>query len=262
MPITIGSLQFVHSGGAGNNDQMQSLGGVISTDSQKKVISQTASTPTLITGVTILDAMGNNPGNGTLTYTSSTQSLVWKGFGTPTAEGLVITGNGVYTIGSTSGYLVVNVVQASLPGSTQNETITIAHAVNKTFDNVSAQQSLVGLTEYRCFYIQNTADSGVANNVTLWIKAQPVGDDTLAIALDPAGKNGTAIGPLSNESDGTNLLTGLTFTAPSSQGTGLLVATALSPGEYQAFWIRRVVPADTTTQVINNFSSLGLSALI
>lgn len=258
MAISIGDLQIVLSGGGGNSSQLASLGGAISTS---KVISQTTTAPTLVTGVAILDAMGNAEGVGTLKWDTATSSLLWKPFGGTAFNGLVISASGTYTLGSTAGYIVVQVTFGSLPASTVQDSITVANATNRAFDNISATESLNGDTEYRCFYVKNTHASQTAYDVRLWIKSQPTGSDTLAIALDPNGKGVSARGPLADESDSTNVLAGITFTQPNTYA-GALVIGNLGPGEYYAFWVKRVVPSNTTVAMINDFSSLAISALI
>lgn len=261
MAISIGKLYVVYSGGAANTSQQNSLGGAISTAGAKKVLSQNCTAPALVTGVTILDAMGNATGAGTLKWDFGTGALMWRPFGGVEYNGPVIAGNGIYTAGSVSGYVVMNVVAASLPGSTQQENLTISNVVNGTYDNISAQESLVGDIEYRCFYILNTDATNTAFDVRVWIKSQPLGADTLSICLNPGAKNTTAIGPLTTEGDGSGLLTALTFTAPSTQVAGLQMGDLL-PGDYYAFWVRRTVPANTTTQVLHDTSSIGISSLI
>ena len=261
MAMTIGKLFVVYSGGAANTDQQSSLGGAISTAVGNKVVSQEFTPPNLVTGVTIKDAMGNAEGTGVLRWDFAAGALNWKPSGGSTYDGYIISGNGLYTLGTTGGYLLVDVVAGSLPGASTQDNITITNAVNKTFDNISAQESLVGDTEYRCFYVKNTDATSTAYDVRLWIKNQPSGSDTLSIALDPVGTNGTALGPLADENDPTALLAGVTFSAPSTQATGLLVGD-LAPGQYRAFWVKRAVPMNTTQQMLHDTSAIGISALI
>lgn len=262
MAINIGDIQFVYSGGSTNSDQMLSLGGAISTDAQRRVRSQEATQPTQITGVTIVDAFSNPLGDGTLSFNSTTKELLWRAQGSATFYGVVLAADGLHTIGSASGYLLVSVTFAALPTASRQETITISSAVNKTFDNVSALESMNGATEYRCFYVINTAQSGTAYDVRVWIKSQPVsGADQLSLALDPAAVMGQALGPLVNETDSSNILGGLTFSAPSSQATGLQLGNLVA-GQYRAFWVKRHVPVGTTAQTVNNRSSLGISVLL
>lgn len=260
---SLGEMKVVYSGGPANTDQQTSLGGAISTAPQGSVISQLAGTPTpAISGVTILDARGHvSYGTGTLRWMHTTSTLYWKRPGGPTFIGLAISADGIVALGDASGYLIVQITVASLPSTVSiDSSVVIDPAVNKTFDNISPAQSLAGYTDYRCFYMKNTAASGTAIDVRMWIKKQPDGADTLQIALDPAGTNGTAM-QLADEVDSTNVLSALTWSAPSTQSAALALGN-LGPGEFRAFWVKRTVPVDTYTQVIENRSALAFSALV
>jgi len=261
MTISVGDLQVRYSGGAANTDQMLSLGGAISTAPQGFVLSQETSVPNpLIGGFTIVNAMGNPEGAGTVRWVPSTDSLYWRRFGGVSWVGVGISGDGRYTLGDNNGYIVVDIVQASLPVSQVDTTVEVTNAANRTFDNVSPAQSLAGLVEYRCFYLRNTHASATAFSTTMWIKNQPVGDDTLSIALHPGGKNSSAA-TIADEADSGNVLSAITWAAPSAQGAGLVMGD-LSAGDYYAFWMRRTVPPDTYNQVVQNTSALAFSALL
>ena len=261
MVISVGNLEVRYSGGAANTDQMLSLGGAISTAPTGFVLSQEAGPPDpAITGVTIVNAMGNPVGSGVLRWTPSNSGLLWRRYGGVSFIGVTIDGNGMYTLGDNNGYLIVDVVEASLPGTSLDCSVPVIRAVNRTFDNVSPAQSLVGLVEYRCFFLKNTAAIATAFSVKMWIRNQPVGDDTLSIALDPVGKNGTAIA-IADEADSGNALSAITWAAPSTQAAGLEIGD-LAPADFYPFWVRRTVPPDTYNQVIDNFSALAFSALL
>lgn len=259
---SIGELKVVYSGGSGNTDQALSLGGAISTATSGVVISQLASVPSpAISGMTILDARGHTSyGAGTIRWISSSSQLLWKRPGGITFVGIPISADGVYAIGDASGYLIVNVVFASMPGASIDSTVDIDPATNRTFDNISPLQSLSGYTDHRCFYIKNTAATGTAIDIKLWIKKQPDGADTLSLALDPAGLNGIALA-IADEEDSGGVLAALSWAEPITQATALTIGN-LAPGEFRAFWVKRTVPADTFTQVINNRSALAFSALV
>lgn len=264
MALSIGDIEAHYSGGAANTDPDLSLGGAISTAGAgaNRVISQTASAATNVTGVVFINAFGNAEGDGTLTWDQPGGILYWKPFGAVASVGVNVAADGIYSIGDTNGYVVVDVTFASLPGTSEVDSdITIANATEEVFDNVSALESLAGDVEYRCLYIKNTHATDVAYDVRVWVKSQPVGPDELDIALDSGGKNVQAIGPLTTEEDGSSLLTGLAFTRPSTQATGLSIGN-LSAGDYYAFWIRRTVAAETSQKEPNDFSSIGFSALI
>ena len=259
---SIGELKVVYSGGAGNTDQALSLGGVISASASGVVISQLSSVPSpAISGLTIIDARGHTSyGAGTVRWVSSSSQLLWKRPGGTAFIGIPISANGVYALGDASGYLIVSVVLASMPGASVDSTVDITPATNRTFDNISPLQSLSGYTDHRCFYIKNTAATGTAIDIKLWIKKQPDGADTLSLALDPAGLNGIAL-TIADEEDSGGVLAALPWAAPITQATALTIGN-LVPGEYRALWVKRTVPADTFTQDINNRSSLAYSALV
>jgi len=267
MALQISDMQIWVSGGATNDDPLDSLGGVMSTeDPGGLVLSQAASAPTNVTGVTITNAYGNAIGLGTIKWDAVTFRLSWKPFGGVSFNGAEVLADGTFVIGGSNGYLICDVDFSALPGSTQQDVdIAITNRMHNTFDAVSALESMDGLIEYRCFYILNSSAADTAYDVRIWVKEQPVGMDELDLCLDPAGKGdgattGVAIGPLVDEEDSTNLLSALSFTRPTTQATGLLLGN-LSPGEAYAFWERRDVPVATNEQVSNDTSKIGISVL-
>lgn len=259
MPIKSSDILFIYSGGASNTSQDSSLGGAISTAVGKKVVSQTFTLPDLVTGVTILDAMGNPEGNGTLKWDSVSGGLTWRPFGALTYKGLLISKDGVYVLGDGAGYLVVEVDYSALPAfSTQDNDITIANAVNKTFDNITTLDSLEGRVNYRCFYVLNNSSSSIAVAVVIWIKRDLQGPDVMSLCLDPGGKNVSALGPLISEEDPEEILSGLTFTKPLTQATGLVIGD-LSPGDFYPFWIKRVIAPENVVQLVRDTSTISVS---
>lgn len=258
--IAVGDVQVRYSGGASNILQSSSIGGAISTNAAGFVISQAFTNPSAVTGVTISDCIGNALGAGSLKFTKSTNTLEWKPFGGSTYHGLVIGTNGHYTLGDSSGYLIVDVVFASFPSGDQTDSITVSNALNKTFDNITAVEALNGMTDYRCFYIKNTHASGVAFDVKIWIKANTSGPDDCYLALDTGGKNVQAIGPIADENDSGNALSGLSWTQPGS-GTPLSLGN-LSAGDYRAFWVKRTIPNNSSQVLATDTFSIGISALL
>lgn len=265
MAVKLHELRFVLSGGTSNTNPVNSLGGQRSTDVLARVKSQSATGFTNVTGVAYIDAMSNTVGDGSLQYNASTNQLLWKGYGVGSYAGQTITGDGYYTIGAPSGWLYVYVTQSSLPGTTQTDAITIANLVNNVWDNVTGQQANDGLIEYRCLYVINLNSVDNAYDVRVWIQEQPQGPDSLYIALDPAGKgNGTTTGvaiEINAENDPLSELGAVSFTAPSSQSDALVIGT-LTPGQCQAMWQKRVVSSGTTQQESNDWSRIGISALV
>ena len=90
---------------------------------------------------------------------------------------------------------------------------------------------------YRCIYIVNTnADDNITLTEVFVQFDTPAANTSIFIGLDPVGINGTAT-TIGAE---TTLPSGVTFTQPTSYGTGLAIGT-LTPGDYTALWIRRLI---------------------
>lgn len=251
MPIEVNDIQFFHSGGAGNTSGAGSLGGAISST---RITSQTASAPVNVTGVTINWVVNNAEGSGILAWASSTNTLSWKPPGSLTTYSLNITANGQYTLGGSDGQIVVTVVFASVPTSFKQDSITVSNSLNNVFDAVSAADSLVGDTEYRCIYVKNNHATLTANGVKLFIAQLTSGPDEIDIGLDPAGIGGTAT-TVANENTAP---AGVTFSRPTVAASGLAVGN-LAPGQSFAFWQRRTVPANTTGNISQNTSKIGVA---
>jgi hypothetical protein len=75
MAFSAEDIRYFYSGGAGNSNPQASLGGIISAT---RVLSQTASSPVNVTGVTIVSAANNAQGVGLLTWSSATNTLTWQ----------------------------------------------------------------------------------------------------------------------------------------------------------------------------------------
>ena len=255
-------LEIRLSGGAGNTDPNASLGGIISSE---RVLSQSATAPTNVTGVVINYACGNALGAGTIAFTNSSTTLTWTPNGGTVGTAIDVSADGRYVLADDTGdqQLHITVTAASLPGSDQSDTdITIADIANETFDDIGKQESLDGDTEHRCVYIKNTHSTETAYNVTIWRKTDANGADSLRIGADPAGVgNGSTTGVATTIGDEDTAPGGVTFSAPTTQGTGIVLGT-LAPGESAAFWIERSVPADTTVSTPIDLSQIGFSAYL
>lgn len=244
------------SGGGSNTSPAASLGGAISSS---RILNQTVTrASSLITGVTIDDAFGNPLGTGTLSFSAATKTITWT---PPTASigtAVDISVSGSYSIqgASNGGAVAITVVASSLPSSNVSDSVIITARANALWDDVTKQQSNDGRVEYRCEYLKNTHATDSMVDFNVWIAANAVGQDSVAIGLDPAGIAGTAV-TIANE---TTAPVGVTFSSPTS-GSPLAVGT-LDAGEYQAVWIRRTVPAGVTVATPADGYQLGISCKV
>lgn len=135
--------------------------------SSTEVVSLSATAPVNITGVTVDYVSGKNgEGSGTLTFTSSGQTLQWTPPGGSIGTAVSIGSDGSYLIEGASDAcksLRVTVVAASLPGSNQTDSITLAREYNKQFDNVSSSEATAGDTEYRALMIRNVNAAAISD---------------------------------------------------------------------------------------------------
>lgn len=247
-------LKFILSGGAANTDPAAALGGAISTDANAVIKSQSITAST-ITGVTYDDAAGNALGNGTVTYTLTGQTLQWTPPSGVIGPAIAVGTNGGYTLygADATSQVKVTVVSASLPGANTTQNPAIANQTNKLFDDVARLEAVAGDTGYRCFYVKNAHASESMTGVLLWIDTNTNGVDDLSIGLDPVGVSGTAT-TIANENTAP---TGVTFSTPTSELTALGLDT-LTTGQYYAVWMRRTVPASSTTTTAADASRLKL----
>jgi len=269
MTIQISDLKVILSGGITNGDPILSLGGDMSGLTSAEVISQVTTQPSNVTGVTIINAYANAIGVGVIKWDSVTGQLLWQPAGGLQFNGVDVTGDGIYAIGDSNGYVICDVVLSALPPTTISDAdISVNNATNRVFDAVSATESTDGRIEYRCLFIRNTnIDDLPAYDVRIWVKEQPVGPDELDIAADPGGLGtgqgaDAALGPLVDEQDSTGILDGqVVWTRPGTQATGLQLGT-IPAGKAVGFWQKRTVFPETNVQVANDYSKIGISALI
>jgi hypothetical protein len=105
------------------------------------------------------------------------------------------------------------------------------------FDDVSSAESAAGDTEYRCFYVHNNHGTLSLQSAVVWISANTTGN-RIAIGVGTAAINGTE----QTVADESTAPTTVTFSQPSTKGTGLALGT-IPAGQHKAVWIRRVVAA-------------------
>jgi hypothetical protein len=120
--------------------------------------------------------------------------------------------------------------------------VEVTTSIHGLFDRVSGAEASTGDTEYRCIYFKNTdADADGLIDPAIFIQSQTSSIDTaVEIGLDPAGKSATAT---SIAVEG-NAPAGVTFSAPSTYETGLVLPTdPYLQNAYIGLWIKRVVDA-------------------
>jgi len=102
------------------------------------------------------------------------------------------------------------------------------------FDNMINAQRLSGLTDYRLIYIHN--DDTADGNAVAYVPNQFETSRTLAIGVPTQAAN-TTVTAIAND---TTAPAGVTFSSPSTSGTGLSLGT-IPAGGFRGLWLRRTV---------------------
>lgn len=126
---------------------------------------------------------------------------------------------------------------ASIGGA--KSSVAMSASTDALFDAVSAAQAAAGSIEYRCIYLNNNNATDLMTAARVWINANtPLAGTTLDIGVGAAAVNATETA-IANESTAP---AGVTFSAPSSAGTGLALGN-IPAGQHKAVWLRRTVTA-------------------
>lgn len=243
MAITVANIELRLSGGASNTAPTASLGGAMSTVAGGRILSQTASAPATIGGVTIDDAAGNDTGNGSLFFDKSASTLQWTPPGGIIGPAVDVSAGGKFVlrgIDDTDGYILVTVNWGvlTLEPADATDSIAIANRTITLFDDIEKPEALAGDTEYRCFYVHNAHSVDMVQDLKIWIDTDPNGNDSLAIGLDPHGVSGTA-SAVSSEGVAPG---SVVFSVPTAEGNAIVIGT-ISALSYYPLWLRRTVPA-------------------
>lgn len=118
----------------------------------------------------------------------------------------------------------------------------VGTSIHSLFDRVTGAEALSGDIEYRCVFFKNTdADADGLIDPKVFIETNTSSaDTTLAIALDPAGKNASA----TTIGDEGTTPTGPSFSTPTDYAGGLALPSApYAQNDYVGIWIRRTVTA-------------------
>jgi hypothetical protein len=113
-------------------------------------------------------------------------------------------------------------------------------ALHDLFDIVTGRENAASTVDYRCIFIHNAHGTLTYENAVVWISSVIAGGADFAIGIDPTATSGISSASaqavqITNE---TTAPAGVTFSAPTTEGTGLSLGSLL-PGECKAIWIRR-----------------------
>ncbi len=128
---------------------------------------------------------------------------------------------------------------AALGGARSTSTQITDASLHNLFDLVSAAESNVGDTEYRCFYVRNAHGSLTLTAAQIWVETNtPAADTTIEISLGTSSVNGTEQ-TIANENTAPS---GTSFSAANGSGAALTIGD-LATTEHKAIWVKRIISA-------------------
>ena len=227
------ALKFWLSGGVANSDPDLSLGGDRSLITE--VTDQTF-TASIIPGTTVHNAAGNPDGVGSLDFNFTNNTLQWtplNGLTDGPVNLSLFDDDVLFTLNpeQTEGQLVCSIVAASLPGSDDDQNITIATLLNNLFQDITAIEASIGHANYRGLYVENIGALPV--KIAVYVRNPTTGSDVLSAGWDAAGTMVTIV-------DEHTAPLGIVFDAAYSPYDESVIAN-LDPAEYLGLWIRHAV---------------------
>lgn len=124
--------------------------------------------------------------------------------------------------------------------------------LNGLFDATSAAEASAGDVEYRCIYLHNANGADSMINAVVFVSANtPLAGSTIDIGVGTAAINGTE----QTVADEQTAPAGVSFSAPSTAGTGLALGT-IPAGQHKAIWLRRTITAGAGSSA-NDTCTLG-----
>lgn len=111
---------------------------------------------------------------------------------------------------------------------------------NNLFDAITGTENAASVVEYRCFFVHNNHATLTLQNAVAWISAEVTGGAVAAIGVDTTAASavGATAAQALTVANETTAPTGVTFSAPTSKGTGLALGS-LAAGQVKAIWMRR-----------------------
>jgi hypothetical protein len=146
-------------------------------------------------------------------------------------------------------------------GKFVSTTVWVGGTLNDLFGLLSGNANALRQVDYRCLFIANKNGSLTWQAPVLWLPSQVAGNN-IAIGVDPAPAAllaaMTAQAAVISQPTGTPA--GVTFSAPSDQGSGLALGD-IPAGYCRAFWVRRTaIDSAAVTNAGFSISAYGDSA--
>ncbi len=111
---------------------------------------------------------------------------------------------------------------------------------NDLFDDITGAENAASQVDYRCIFIHNNNAANDYQSVVAYLSAEVAGGANIAIGVDTTAASaiGSATAQALTIASTTTAPAGVTFSSPTTAGTGISVGT-IPVGYCKAIWVRR-----------------------
>lgn len=131
-------------------------------------------------------------------------------------------------------------------------------AANDLFDDISGAENAASTVDYRGLAIANTNAYNAFQNAVVWISSEVAGGASCAIGIDTTAASaiGAAAAQMLQIANETTAPAGVTFSAPTTQGTALSLGS-IPASSVKGLWVRRT--AANSAALSNDGVTLSIS---
>jgi hypothetical protein len=125
------------------------------------------------------------------------------------------------------------------------------NSLHNLFDLVTGDQNAASEVNYRVFFVQNAHGSLTWESAVIYLSSEVAGGANIAMGLDTTGNvsaTSASAQTVARPADETAAPSGITFSAPTTKGTGLSIGN-LTAGQVRAIWVRRT---NTNSSAVDN----------
>ena len=131
-------------------------------------------------------------------------------------------------------------------------------ALHNLFPVLTGSQNAASQVDYQCVFVHNNHATLTATAVSLYLSGDVADGAAVAIGVDPTAASviGAASAQALQIASSTTAPAGVTFSAPTTDGTGISLGD-IGPGQCKAFWVRRT--AANTAALANDGTILNVA---
>ena len=157
------------------------------------------------------------------------------------------------TTSGSAGDTTAGTANGSL-GKYASTTAWAGGSLNDLFDDISGAENAASTVDYRGIAVLNNNASNVFENPVIYISAETAGGASIALGVDTtaASAKGGASAQLLTIANETTAPAGVTFSSPTTLGTGLALSN-IAVAFVKGIWIRRTA-ANTSALSADGFT--------